>query len=331
MLSLKTQKQLVIICCAIVCWIPPIAQATITPSDVYQRVIIFTNNLKTISKALGKSHNDAQTLITVKNAAPREVYFQAQALFDKSNRLAYEITGIYANPPKMTNTNLQPSDVYQLVNAAIDRLIPIGKRLNLTIILAQHRENERTKTPTDVYNAILHANRILSYLLYKQVQPADSYEQITLAINYTANLLRQFKIFTLIPNAPPLIPEKTAKDTVERLLNCIGILHDIAQKSHLHILTLHMEQNKLHDLSAGDVYDISKVIVAEVRYLNTLLPDFESIKSYYPGYKTASEVYQRSGILLKQLQLLNENVSRNPQWLSHHNRSLDEKQNNKKD
>ena len=61
-------------------------------ADVFTRVASVEGELELIRARMGKSGASAP-LIRVRDAAPREVYFQAQTLFHKANWLATELTG----------------------------------------------------------------------------------------------------------------------------------------------------------------------------------------------------------------------------------------------
>ena len=63
---------------------------------------------------------------------------------------------------------------------------------------------DRSKTPTDVFGAIMQTNRQLNLLLDQPFSPAEVYEQVTLAMGYTARLRAQFP-GDRIPETPPLV------------------------------------------------------------------------------------------------------------------------------
>ena len=108
------------------------APKAITPSDVYSKVSTLSHNIELIRKALGRPKTN-KALIIVKDASPREVYFEAQVLFKKSNRLTDEILGSYAIEPKKSIKNLGSADVLALVNAAYDRVQAILKHYKIKI------------------------------------------------------------------------------------------------------------------------------------------------------------------------------------------------------
>ena len=135
----------------------------------------------------------------ITNATPHEVYFQAQTLFRKSNRFAYEHTEELKAVPEYPTHEISPADVYEVVNASLSL---INHVLDKFKFIEHFKEPLRdpSKTPSDVYSAILEANRQLNLLLDRQFSPLDVYEEVSLAIKYAFNLLEFFPNATVIPD-----------------------------------------------------------------------------------------------------------------------------------
>lgn len=286
----------------------------ITPADVLARVQLLSAEVGEIRRVLGKPERK-QRVMTVRGAAPREVYFGAQSLFRKSNDLAYEVTGGFKRLPREQAAAIRPMHVWQLINAALERIGQVKRYLNITTQLSEQVQSAST-TPTDVYNAILLANQQVDRLLYRQLAPSDVYEQVTMAVLYTSDLLTQMKVSPAIPKAPPLLNEKRPSDVFQRLLVCYQILQNVAKQSDVKMLTIHVDKQQLMSVLPSHVYDLVKIIVSEVRYMDALLPSYKKKTVAYPGYKTPSQVYQQLGVLQSQLEQLEAAVSKDPHWLS---------------
>ena len=63
----------------------------VEPSDVHARLIFLQSELDQIRSEMGKSEPTPMEL-DIADVAPREVYFQAETLFKKANRLSFEHT-----------------------------------------------------------------------------------------------------------------------------------------------------------------------------------------------------------------------------------------------
>tara|TARA_B100000508_G_scaffold132661_1_gene121803 strand:- start:349 stop:1359 length:1011 start_codon:yes stop_codon:yes gene_type:complete len=290
------------------------SKQAVLPADVLARVKLLQSELNLIREAMGKPI-DHEMFLKVGDASPREVYYQAQALYQKANNLAYEVAGNFSPMPKTDTTELRPIHVWRLVNESLKRVLLVKQTLGIQQTVKEKLQPKNT-TPTEVYNAILQTNQTLNHLLYKRTAPSDVYEQITLAINYTEQLLRSFDVDNSIPSTPTYIPNKSPADVHQRLTQCVELLGSIAKLSGVQMLNVQINQNAVHHIAPNDVYDLSKIIVAEVSYFHAHLPKkSQAPEVYYPGYKLPSDVYQRAGILLKQLQLLEKEVQQQPNWL----------------
>lgn len=286
----------------------------IIPADVLARAKLFSKELNLIRQALGKP-SEKQNFISVSNASPREVYFEAEALFQKTNQLAYEITGGSESAPRNRSNDIVPADVYSVVDASLKRILLVKKELGITKKIIETKEASNT-TPSDVFNSILNSNQELSGLLYQKISPTDVYSQITQAISYSAHLINQANASPLIPNPSQFSANKKPSDVYKRLIKCIQTLQVIAEKSNIRMLHIKVNDFSQYQATASNAYDISKIIVAETKYLNMLLPKPEEVDLFYPGYKTPSQTFQRSSILLKQLNILKKSAEKNSSWLA---------------
>ena len=71
-----------------------------------------------------------------------------------------------------------------------------------------------------------------------------------------------------------------------------------------------------NDVTPSDVYDVASLLVSELAYLHARLPNAGAPRSSYnPGDKLPSHVYQRAGMLERQLSELNKWVEGSPDWL----------------
>ncbi len=283
------------------------------PPDVFVQVVLFQNRLESIRGELGKPKED-RSEIPVYNAAPREVYFQAQTLFKKTARLGFELTRKQFSPPPPPTEEIRPKHVHSLVLSAREILHHVQDELAIP------RDNIRptrdaSTSPNDVFRAIVQSNRQLNLLLEIQFSPSDVFQKVTQAIYYSASLLKHFPAVNIrIPDAPPFEGDKVPSNVYLELFECFKIIKDIAGLSGLKILNL----SRQDDLSAtvpSDVYDLASLLVSELDFIYRKTGSPVPLESYYPGPKTPSHVYQRAGILKQQLRELLKHVHTSPQWL----------------
>ncbi|MCF6775344.1 hypothetical protein L3V83_02035 [Thiotrichales bacterium 19X7-9] len=289
----------------------------ITPSNVLAQVNMINAKLELIRQAIGKPAILPPSY-QVKNASPREVYFEAQALFDKSNRLAYEVTGIYIHTPIIKyQKNLQPKDVLKIVNQAFSCIKLVSQALAIDSSSIS-KPTIKPATPTDVFNRMIFVNAVLDHLLYQKTSPADVYEQVTLSIEYVNELLKHFNVTTKVTK-PQFISNKTPKDVFLGLINCLKIIKQLALSAHIQMISINDQLITQSNITPNDVFNISKIILAEIKYLdNKIIGDMPKRKifSHHPGYKTPSKVYQQVSYLRLKLELLEKTLVQNPHWVN---------------
>jgi hypothetical protein len=177
---------------------------------------------------------------------------------------------------------------------------------------SQTRAREPAKTHSDVFRAIVQANRQVNLLLNQQYAPSEVFQQVTLAVGYAAQLRTQFA-GTRMPEAPAYERRKRPADVYRRLITCFARVRAVMQHSGLNALTLDRHPDTV---TPSDVYDIASLIVSELSFLHSHLegvlapPD-----AYYPGRKVPSDVYQRAGLLEALLIDLQALVETSPSWL----------------
>ena len=291
------------------------ASSTVTPADVYVRVAHVHDVLEQIRFEMGRPRNQ-QPDIGVSNAAPREVFFQALTLFQKADRLCFEQTRDHAEAPKTPDGDIAPSDVLSVVDAAFERLDRVRKDIGMPD--TPHRVAEETaKTPTDVFRSTVQANRQLNLLLDHRTTPSDVFQQVTLAISYASRLLARYPGAERIPDAPTFESGKRPADVYQRLLACFGHVSSVGEQCGLKMLELEVKNTRGESVTPDDVYDIASLLVSELMYLHSCVPRAEPpVPSYDPGRKFPAHVYQRAGILEKQLQTLEALAATSPAILT---------------
>ena len=285
----------------------------IKPPDVYRHVALVRAELELIRYEMGKPVYYRPEM-SVSGAAPREVYFQALTLFERSNRLSFDWTRETVRSPARPEGQLSPGDVWQVADAALERLMEVKAKLGITLT-STAPPLDRTKTPTDVFRSIVQANRQINLMLDRQFSPSDVYREVTKAIGYTSRLLAHFP-GQRMPQAPPFERGKRPADVFHRLLGCFERVRNIVVLSNLQILKVSVEDTETAKATPSDVYDIAALIVSEVSHLHRLLEGAKPPReTYYPGRKLPSHVYQRVGILEAQLVLLEALVGTESSWL----------------
>lgn len=287
----------------------------ISPPDVLALVDVFRAELEELRFLMGRPKN-RQPELNVQRASPREVYFQALTMFQKADRMCFEHTRKRSTRPTLPEGDISPSDVYNVVDAALQSLRQVKRRYGLETD-ARLSEPDATKQPTDVFKSIVQANQQLNLMLERQFAPSDVFQQVTRAVGYASRLLDRFPNTVLIPEEPAFEAGKRPADVYRRLLGCVERIRRLADLSGLELLELQVDEKLIQQAEPSDVFDIASLVVSELSYLHGKLTDAKPPRDvYYVGRKFPAHVYQRVGILERQLAELDRRVQENPDWLT---------------
>ncbi len=298
----------------------PISIEGITPSDVLARSELVRQELTAIQEEMGKTVIPASGVI-IHDASPFEVYFQARALFEKTNRLALEQMGALEILEPPLTQNIRPYHVWLMVDQSYQRLRLVKNKLGITTQFSEVAQDD-TKTPTDVFRSILHVNRQFDALLDRKYSPRDVFRQVTWGIHHMARLLSEFPKATRLPNPPVFERKKRPFEVYLRLADCHTIIATVAKRSGIQTLTIDTTQTSATTIFPSDVYSLASLIVADLDNILKKIPRSKTPQAAYdPGRKLPSQVFQRAGILLAQTQELDALTKRTPQWttsIKHH-------------
>ncbi|MDH3717314.1 MAG: hypothetical protein OES79_04265 [Planctomycetota bacterium] len=285
----------------------------IQPADVFVRVTQLREEVEQLRHEMGKPVSAFE--FEVRNAAPREVYFQALTLFRKSDQLAFEQTGDRVDMPKRPSGPLHPKDVLAMLTAAQQQIRKVKEKLEIEEP-ASTPVRDATKTPTNVFRAIVQTNRQLNALLDFPFVPSDVLQQVQRASGLATALSSRFENADFPRDLPDFQRGKRPHDVYRQLLTCLTHIQKIVDTSGLKILDIEISDNTIDQATPSDVYDLASVLVAELAYLRELHPDIEPPPQVlYPGRKFPSHVHQAGRLLEQQLNWLQQQVSENPDWL----------------
>ncbi|MFQ5715699.1 MAG: hypothetical protein ACE5GQ_01200 [Nitrospinales bacterium] len=162
----------------------------IAPPDVFARVARVRDEIELVRREMGKPKLERPNM-HVRHASVRDVFFESLLLYRKVSELCLELTGRHSVLPAFPETDVHFSEVLIVFHSAWSSLQTIKKKLGITErIVEPKREPERTTS--DVFRSIMQANYQLDLMVDRQFSPSDVYQKISLAIGYSALLLRWF-------------------------------------------------------------------------------------------------------------------------------------------
>lgn len=282
----------------------------IQPPDVFVLVMQLRADIEAVRLHMGRPAIETAA-IRVTDAAPREVYFQAQTLLQKTQRLCFEQTReIRTNSvidELSVSEHIKPRDVYGVVQRARAELARVQEHLGLEQLDQRQKRNDQHQ-PTDVFNALSLLNRQMNTLLDQQFSDADVYRQVTKSMAYLERLLEQYpNIDSSIPRPDALVHNKTPADVCVELSKCHDLLKSIFRIQSIPMASVVGTDEEFAHMAAvsSDAYDYATFILSQSVYLFAVAEGLRPPhKTYVPGRKYPSDVCQRVGVLKKQLQAL---------------------------
>lgn len=239
----------------------------IEPQDVYARMGRLLGELELIRLEMGR-YKDLRRALQVKNAAPREVFFEAVAMLRKIERLRAEIVHDEVEAAPLDSRDpvgLAPSDVLRVVETALARLAEIKTALG---ILEEAQEaTPAGQTPSEVLGAISLASRQLNLLLEQPFRPVDVLSIVAAALRSSAQLLSRYG--ESLPALPPFVRRKSPADVYQLLCRCFESLHAVIATTGLRSLEI---VRTFAGEEPSDVYDMAFLLLSELGYLQAQRP-----------------------------------------------------------
>ena len=285
----------------LLCAHPAANAQTVTNTDVYNLASQVAEEIEYIREVMGRPFDDSPRL-PVGDVSQLQVYYQAQTLFRKANQLAQEYAGTpRAGAPPVPDAEVRAGDSYSVVISAQEQVRQVSRAFGIDTE-AQIQERTTAST-TGVFLTILDANRQLNLLINEPMLPSDVFDQVTLAVLYSASLLAHQGAENLVPEAEPFDGYKRPSDVYALLLNNTDLMSEVAEAAGISVLTLSSRRNIPDDVEPGHVYDIARILVAGLALVanameaEDVFPDLERPELIFP-----TQVYARATVLKQQLE-----------------------------
>ncbi|MZH03333.1 MAG: hypothetical protein F3745_08065 [Nitrospinae bacterium] len=289
-----------------------IPEEQIKPAHVYVQAQRILNEVELIRLELGKA-KPSQLGIQITNAQPREVYFQALTLYQKSDRLCFDHTGdIGSIPPKMKFEKTLPADVFRVLTQAMGRIRCVSDLWKIPASVSGPKLNPN-HTPSDVFKKILEINRHLNFLLDTPYSPTTVFRQLQVTIGIIEYLVYRQNPDAKLPNQPLFVRQKRPQDVYYQMKRCLNVIQRIFHLRGNSFLDLKINKVVSY-IAPGDVYDLVSLLLSETHHLG-LAVDPEGYaqapkKVSVPDRKIPSQVFQKA-VYLERLLIQWESLIKN--------------------
>ena len=266
------------------------------------------DELEIVRERMGRPYDDSARL-PVSAVSELELYFQTQSLLRKANQLAQELAGAAPRSPgPAPSGEVGAADVYALLEDALAQIRVAAEAIGITE-RATFEQRVVSIAPTGVFLVVIDINRQLNQMLRVPISDAEVFDEISSAITYAAALLAMYPNTVSVPEPPPFDGYKRPADVYRRLTECMDAVIRVAPKVGVEVLGLSARRNVPENTEPGHAYDIARFLVADLaaiagaRNAPRARASLPAPKHIFP-----TEVYAHAGILLKQLEQLEQRL-----------------------
>jgi hypothetical protein len=266
------------------------------------------DELELVRERMGRPYDDSPRL-PVSAVTELELYFQTQSLLRKANQLAQELAGAAPRAPgPVPSGEIDADDVYALLDDALAQLRVAAEAIGITE-RATFEQRVTSIAATGVFLVVIDINRQLNQMLRVPIGDAEVFAEVSAAITSAAALLGTYPGTIAVPEQPPFDGYKRPADVYERLTECMDAVIRVAPKIGVPVLGLSPRRNVPDDTEPGHAFDIARFLVADLAAFAEAR-DAPRMRATLPAPKHIfpTEVYAHAGILLKQLEQLEQRL-----------------------
>lgn len=277
-------------------------------TDAYALANQLADELELVRERMGKPFDDSPRL-PVTGVTLTELYFQVHTLLRKANQLAQELAGVAPRQPgPMPSGDIRVAEIYQLLDDALAQIRHVAEAIGIGET-AEYENRLTTISPTGIFLVVIDVNRQLNLMLRVPINDADVFDEISTAITYATSLLADSTGTIDVPEPPPFDGYKRPADVYLRLTQCIDAVIRVAPKLGVPVLGLASRRNIPADSEPGQVLDIARLVTADLaafvyaRDARLVRPELPT-----PRHSFSTEVYAHAGILLRQIEAIEQQL-----------------------
>lgn len=289
----------------------PVAAAQAQTTDnaaAYALANQVADELELVRERMGRPYDDSPRL-PVSAVTELELYFQTQSLLRKANQLAQELAGAAPRAPgPVPSGEIDAADVHALLADALAQIRVAAEAIGITE-RATFEQRVTSIAATGVFLVVIDINRQLNQMLRVPISDAEVFEEVSAAITSAAALLATYPGTVGVPEPPPFDGYKRPADVYELLTECMDAVIRVAPKIGVPVLGLSPRRNVPDDTAPGHAFDIARFLVADLAAFAEAR-DAPRMRATLPAPKHIfpTEVYAHAGILLKQLEQLEQQL-----------------------
>jgi hypothetical protein len=266
------------------------------------------DELEIVRERMGRPYDDSARL-PVSAVSELELYFQTQSVLRKANQLAQELAGAAPRSQgPVPSGEVTAADVYALLEDSLAQIRLAAEAIGITE-RAAFEQRVASIAPTGVFLVVIDINRQLNKMLRVPISDAEVFDEISNAITSAAALLAMYPGATTVPEAPPFAGYQRPADVYRRLTECMDAVIRVAPKVGVPVVGLSARRNIPDDTEPGHAYDLARFLVADLAAIAEAKSARRARVSLpAPKHVFSTEVYAHAGILLRQLEELEQRL-----------------------
>ncbi len=288
---------------------------------INQKLITINQRLDVLTLAMGKEVLPRSPISGVVGGTPLELESLARAMYEKINTLQGQLLrqSDLISRKSYEQHIIDRKAEYDVAN--IIRLLTVSESI-ADKIAARYKLFDEPPTRScmaaqscdrgygEIMVDMLNINRKINHLLLQPYDSSAVYQQIAKATSYWILLMHhKYPIQSAIPRADEFVANKRSVDVFQRLLRLNESLNQLIKYESGQVLPFSLSAEFAGDspsdgeltktglvganITPGDVYDLSSIILGRVLYFVARQTDItEAINYPYPGVKFPSHVYR---------------------------------------
>ena len=246
----------------------------VAPADVYQAVLRLQLDLGALRWTMQGPEVDAPPW-SVRGAAPRHAFWQAQLLFRRIGQLTEQQADGRDLPlppdawseswprPAPEGREIADADVLAAVADAHARLRALLELRNIHVAVEGLPERNAATNQSDVLEKIAQASRQASLLVEREAAPQSIYQSLTQAVNRAGDLLDG-----RYPPTGSLARQIGTSEVYQRLIRCMRLLQEVQTARSIQTLNLNLSgEAQRQDIPFSSLDDLAVFLVSELTHL----------------------------------------------------------------
>lgn len=274
---------------------------TITEADALARLMLLRDNLELIRRDMGR-YPAPKPLIHATRATVVDAYYAGINLRRRLSRLLFEQLRVDVEWRVLPKNDVRAFEVYGLMDGALAHGLRVKQALGIEHSVAERVQPETTSA-TDLFNAMTETGALVNVLLDKKTQARDAFLGATV-VTHVVTQLHVALTNRLMPEEPPLVPNKMPDDVLREVRTCFGLVSRLAKTFEIEPLGFTIaDPADGRRVSADDVLGLIVLMLAELNRIREKAGLERNVRQLAtPERKFPSDVFQRTRLIVALLE-----------------------------